>query len=427
MPTIDYDANGPLLGVLMQVALAALYLFVAHFGGKAVQWGLARLIDQTPLIRRHNKVDDTKETVGKQLGQLGYWLILLVGLIAALDALGLQTIVQPLDSLLEEVTGFIPNLIGAAVFFFIGFILATLARRVTETGLNAARVDSWLESAGLAKMTGASGLARTAGALVFVVIIIPVTIAALQTLGIDAIADPAVAVLSTVLDAVPRVLAAVVVLAIAFVIGRWVAGLLEQLLPSLGFDRSLRGLGFVGSDLDAEDDTPAGSLTPSKIVARLALVAIMLFSAVEAANLLAFATMAVMLTEILELAGHVLFGGVIITLGVLIANFLASLIDRSTNGADGFASDIVRWATIALATAMGLRFMGIADEIVVIAFGLILGAAAVAAALAFGIGGRDAAKRLLERWTAKAEPKPPPKAPVRRAAKVAAKRPVRKR
>jgi hypothetical protein len=423
MPTIDYDANGPLLGVLMQVGLAVLFLLVAHVAGKAVQWGLARLIDQTPLIRQHNKIDDGKETVGKQLGQLGYWLIVLIGLIAALTQLGLQTIVEPLDALLIEVTRFIPNLIGAAVLFFIGFILATLARRITETALNAARVDSWLESAGLAKMTGASGLARTAGALVFVLIIIPVTIAALQKLGVDAIADPAVAVLSTVLDAVPRVLAAVVVLAIAFVIGRWVAGLLEQLLPSLGFDRSLRGLGFVGSDLDAEDDVPAGDLTPSKIVARLALVAIMLFSAVEAANLLAFATMAVMLTEILELAGHVLFGGVIITLGVLIANFLASLIDRSTNGADGFASDIVRWATIALATAMGLRFMGIADEIVVIAFGLILGAAAVAAALAFGIGGRDTARRLLERWTAKADPKPPPKAPT----KPAAKRPVRKR
>jgi hypothetical protein len=107
------------------------------------------------------------------------------------------------------------------------------------------------------------------------------------------------------------------------------------------------------------------------------------------------------LAEVLDLAGHVLFGGVIITIGVLLGNFLAGLIDRSTNGADGFASVIVRWATIALATAMGLRFMGIADEIVILAFGLVLGAAAIASALAFVLGGREAAGRLLERWTRK--------------------------
>lgn len=103
--------------------------------------------------------------------------------------------------------------------------------------------------------------------------------------------------------------------------------------------------------------------------------------------------------QILDLAGRVLFGGVIITAGVLIANLLVSLIDRSTGGAEGLARPVVRWATVASATAMGLRLMGIADEIVVLAFGLILGSAAVAAALAFWIGGRDAASRMLDRWT----------------------------
>jgi len=104
---------------------------------------------------------------------------------------------------------------------------------------------------------------------------------------------------------------------------------------------------------------------------------------------------------------------VIITVGVLIANLLAGLIRRSTGGQEGIASTLVRWATIALATAMGLRFMGIADEIVILAFGLVLGSAAVAAALAFGIGGRDAAKRFLDRWVDRVPP--PSETPVARA------------
>lgn len=420
-----------------RVLAALLIIVVAHFVAKAVQWGMAKLIDRFPGAASHNRDLPPKETLGYQLGQLGYWLVLLIGVIAALSVVQLTGVVGPLNALTVGVLSYVPNLIGAAVIFFVGLVIATLARRVVEAGLGAARVDHWLDRAGLGRLTGAAGLARTAGLLVFVLIIIPVTIAALEQLGVAAISDPAVAVLAVVLDAIPRVLAAAIVLAIAFVIGRWVAGLIEQILPSLGFDRSLQGLWtagattpvtsapnpFVppadpGSNPHRAPAAPASAtylggvsvLTPSKVVARIVLAAIMLFSAIEAARLLSFLAIAAMLEEVVRLGGQVIFGGVIITIGVLLGNFLARVIDRSTGGAGGFASTIVRWATIALATAMGLRFMGIADEIVVLAFGLILGSAAVAAAIAFGFGGRETAHRLLERWTRKAEREggPPP-------------------
>jgi hypothetical protein len=60
---------------------------------------------------------------------------------------------------------------------------------------------------------------------------------------------------------------------------------------------------------------------------------------------------------------------------------------------------VIYWLVIGLFVAMGLEFMNIADQIVVIAFGAILGSAAVAAAIAFGIGGRATAHKMLERWT----------------------------
>lgn len=394
-----------------RIAAAVAILVITHFVAKAAQWGLARLIDRFPGIRSHNKDAAPKETIGYQLGQLGYWLVLLIGVLAALTVLQLEGVVMPLNALTVQVLAFVPDIIGAGLIFFVGLVVATLARRVVEAALSAARIDSWLERAGLSKATGASGLAKTFGTLVFVLIIIPVTIAALEQLGIAAISDPAVAVLSTVLAALPRVLAAAIVLALAFFIGRWVAGLVEQILPSFGFDRSIQAIAgaapAAASETGVEPPPAVQSLTPSKVVAQLVLIAIMLFSAVEAARLLDFTAMAAILAEILALAGHVLFGGVIITVGVILGNFLARLIDRSTNGADAFASTIVRWATIALATAMGLRFMGIADEIVILAFGLVLGSAAVAAALAFGLGGRETAGKLLERWTGTSTAPPP--------------------
>ena len=56
-----------------------------------------------------------------------------------------------------------------------------------------------------------------------------------------------------------------------------------------------------------------------------------------------------------------------------------------------------RGAIIILAVAMGIRQMGVAEDIISLAFGLTLGALAVALAIAFGIGGRDAAAKLIEK------------------------------
>jgi hypothetical protein len=59
-----------------------------------------------------------------------------------------------------------------------------------------------------------------------------------------------------------------------------------------------------------------------------------------------------------------------------------------------------RIATIVLAGAMALRQMGLANDIVNLAFGLLIGAIAIAVAIAFGFGGREVAGRELAEWVA---------------------------
>ena len=401
---------------------ALLILVAAWVIGKAVKWALAKGINRIPGASKATTSENPKHSVGANLGDVAFWLILLFGVVAALGVLNLGQVVAPLNSLLTQVASFVPSVIGAVLIFFIGFIVATLARRVTEAALQAAHADSWLEKAGLSKATGSTGVSSALGTLVFVLILIPITIAALEQLGIESLTVPAVAVLSTVLAAIPNVLAAAIVLAVGWFIGRWVAQLIERVLPATGFDRSISSLTSLAQPTKAAepatttspyagDVTPATArvlageapkaATPSSIVGKIVMVAIVAFTAVEAAKLLQFGTIALTLQEILSLAGHVIVGGIIITAGVLIGGVLARLIDQGTRGADGFASTLVRWATIALATAMGLRFMGIADDIVLLAFGLILGAAAVAAALAFGLGGRAAAGQVAQTWADK--------------------------
>jgi hypothetical protein len=411
---------------------AILILLAAWFIGKAVKWAVAKGINRIPGASQAVASDNPRHSVGASLGDVAFWLILLFGVVAALGVLSLGQVVAPLNSLLTQVAAFVPNVLGAALIFFIGFVVATLARRVTEAALQAARADAWVEKAGLTRSTGSTGVSTALGTLVFVLILIPITIAALEQLGIESLTVPAVAVLSTVLAAIPNVLAAAIVLAVGWFIGRWVAQLVERILPATGFDRSISSLTSFTAKPDtraasapttapyAGDVTPATAaamggvakpaLTPSAIAGRIVMAAIVAFTAVEAAKLLQFGTIAYTLQEILALAGHVIIGAVIITAGVLIGGILARIINKGTEGADGFASTLVRWATIALATAMGLRFMGIADDIVLLAFGLILGAAAVAGALAFGLGGRAAASRVAEGWADKLVRKTPPEA-----------------
>ncbi|HJS41152.1 MAG TPA: mechanosensitive ion channel [Sphingomicrobium sp.] len=385
-----------------RVLFAILILIVTHFVAKGVQWGVAKGIDRVPVLKRHPEAGG--ESIGTEIGRLAYWLVWLVGLIAALQPLGLSGVLTPVTNLTNEVFAFLPRLLGAGLFFFAGLILARVVRHVVEAFLGALNLERLLGRAGvsigeapLAVDEGGvaqegvaparSSIARAVGVTVSAVIIIFAAIAALQILQVSAISDPATAMLQSIALAIPRVLAALVWLAIAFLIGRWVKAMLETVLPSLGFDRSVHALGVMPT-----------STNPSKVVGAIAMTAILLAAAIEAARQLGGDSVAALLFQITELGGKVIFGTVIIVVGLFLARILAGLVGSST-GEASYAETIVKYAIIALFTAIGLTFMGLANEIVMIAFGLILGSAAVATALAFGLGGRDWAARQLEDWS----------------------------
>jgi hypothetical protein len=218
-------------------------------------------------------------------------------------------------------------------------------------------------------------------------------------LGIEAISGPAITMLNEILAAIPRVLAAALWLGIAFVAGRFLKTIIEAILPPTGFDDAIRSMGVL----------PPASF-PSRIVANIAMIAVILAAAIEAARQLGGDEIAIFLAQVTALGGKVIFGTLIIVVGIFLARIISGLVASGT-GEGGYAQTIVRYAIIALFTAIGLTFMGLADQIVMLAFGLILGSAAIACALAFGLGGRDAAARVLDRWADEngGAPMPPPR------------------
>ncbi len=96
--------------------------------------------------------------------------------------------------------------------------------------------------------------------------------------------------------------------------------------------------------------------------------------------------------------GQVLLGTVIIGVGFWLSNIAHVAITRVYGEGSGAIANVARYAILGIVLAMGLRAMGLADDIVNLAFGLTLGGVAIAFALAFGLGGREAAGRQMEHW-----------------------------
>ena len=395
-----------------RILIAILIIIATWIAARAVKWALQRTVDKSPTLQRHHH-GAPGESVGHQLGTIAQLIVWLVGIMAALQFLGIGQILAPINALTLQIFDFLPKLLGAGLIFFIGLIVARIVRKIIETTLNIANLDGLLARAGIGDnakndpiVSGGSPsistapttratLAKAAGILVFALIIIPVSIAALQVLGIEAISGPAIAMLNEILAAIPRVLTAALWLGIAFIAGRFLKTIIEGILPPTGFDQAIKSTGIL-----------PGATTPSKIVANIAFIAIILTAAIEAAKQLGGDTIAVFLAQVTELGGKVIFGTLIIVAGVFLARIIARLVG-SASGDGGYAQTIVRYAIIALFTAIGLTFMGLADTIVMMAFGLILGSAAIATALAFGLGGRDAAGKFLERYADRAADKAP--------------------
>ncbi len=372
-------------------------LVVTWILAKAAKWAFAKLVDNIAFFRRGT---GSGRSLGESLGRIVSLVIWLLGLIGVLQVLDLGGVMQPVTNLLNAIVAFIPNLIGAGLILFIGLMVAGIVRDIVVTTLQTIDFDKWANRAGAENVTGNTAISRTIGVIVYVLIVIPVAILALDALNLDSISAPASDMLRMILDAIPRIIGAAILLGIGYVISRFVVDILKQLMTGFGVDRALGETGLL----------PEGTMA-SSIIARVAQIAIILFFAIAATRLLAFPELTAILNEVLQLGGRVVFGAVVIGFGFLIANLLARVIGGTDGG--GTAATIVRWATIVLFTFMGLQFTGVGEIITETAFSAIVIGIAVAGALAFGLGGREWAARQLDKWDAGSGSAPGTRAPRR--------------
>lgn len=332
-----------------------------------------------------------KISLSSSVTETVYWLIFLLIIPTVLNALGLVSILEPVNDMFSELLGYLPNIFSSVIILAVGWFFARVIQRVTTSLLESVNIDGFTSSIGLSNLLGKTELSNVIGLVVYVLVLFPVLIAALDALKLEAIVAPATSMLHSILEAIPYIFAALLVIAIAYMVGRFTATLVENLLSSIGFDHVLSWIGLNTKEPSSVNEKP------SHIAGNIVLVAILLFASMEAFDLLGFNNISQLISQFIIFAGQILLGLIILAVGLMVSNIAVKAIQSTGSSHSGLLATIARAAVIVLATAMGLRQMGLANEIINLAFGILFGAVAVAIALAFGLGCKDIAAKEVEK------------------------------
>lgn len=374
---------------------AGLLLVAAWVLASILRFFVSRVLKAAKLEERLGTLAGVEEVervpLAKTLGDAVYWLIFLLFLPAVLGALAVEGLLEPVQGMITKILEFLPNIFAAGLILVIGWFVARIVQRIVTNLLAAVGTDRLSERVELDRVLGKQRLSGVLGLIVYFLVLIPVLIAALNALALEAITEPASNMLNVILTALPSIFAAGLLVSIAYVVGRVVSGLITSVLTGIGFNAILARLG-VGKE-------PAeGERTLSEIVGYLVLIGLMLLASMEAARLLGFTLLADLVAEFTVFGGQVVLGLIIFGIGLYLANLAAEVVKETVTAQAGLLALAARMAILVLAGAIALSEMGLASEIINLAFGAVLGAIGVAVALAFGLGGREIAARELEEW-----------------------------
>jgi len=390
------------------IGIAAAILIIGIFISYILRGLVSGAINRTGLGKR---AKTTGGNIGKAIGKAVFWLAILYTLFLSMSRVGMGEYFGPVENLFDNISAVIPGLIGAGFIGFIGFIIAKVAGTAVTSVAEAAQVDNLASRAGVTSTVGSKGsISSLLGKIVFVLIIVPVAIAVLEKLNMASISEPLTGMLNGFLSYLPALVAACVVLAATIFIGRFVSNFLENLLAGLGFDNSINAVMSL-------DDGEGLKTAPSKAAGYVAFLIILVIGVSAAVDILGNDSLTSAFGTVQTFGGSLLRAAVLIGIGVFLANFMGRFLSTIMNAK---LASFVKYFAMVLFVFLGLSSLDPEGQIVPRAFTAFVFAASVAAAIAFGLGGRDWAKAVLNKMA-------PPANMSSATKKVAPKRPVVKK
>src|SRR5512143_1312554 len=279
--------------LLVQVLYAAVILFIGWIVAKIIAALVGRLLHWLKLDERLSKAAGEAKVPRLEtlLTKIVYYLILLFAVVAALEALGLTIVTQPLNALLNAIFAYIPSLIAAGVVVFIAWLLATILRAITRGFLEATKMDKRVGDAADLKDWP---LARAVGEVVYWLVwllFLPIIFAAF---GLDALIVPVMNLLADLLGWIPNLIVAALILVVGWFIARIVQRIATSFFAALGADKLSDRVGL---------SKYMGKLTLSGLIGMVVFVLLMIpsiIAALEALGLTALsAPLVAMLTNVM--------------------------------------------------------------------------------------------------------------------------------
>ena len=377
---------------LPRLIAAGLLLFIAWLTAMALRFlvvrGGALLKIDERLTNYAALKEEEQVSFTETLGTAIYWFTILLFLPSVLSALGIQQIAVPIQSVFVQIFEYIPNLLAAGVIVLVGWFIARVVRQVVEGLLKSIGTDKVGERVGLSETRS---LSEIVGLIVYIFIFVVALIAALDALAIPAITIPATQMLSTFINVIPNLIGAALILIVAYYIGRLIANLIRDLLSGIGLDTVPEKLGVTWS----------GTTTLSQWVGYLILLAIMLFATVSAAEMLGSNALTGILNVFIAFFWKVVLAVIIFGIGLYFANLSYGAVMKTGVNQANFIGRAAQVAIVIFAGAIALREVGVANEIINLAFGITLFAIGLAVALAFGLGTQKIAERELDSFLTK--------------------------
>ncbi|WP_445490867.1 mechanosensitive ion channel [Niallia sp. 03133] len=378
-----------ILGAVPNLLKAAIILVFAWL----IASGLKYLIKKTGnTLNAHEKLQkwkliehkDQQPNLIDRVANIVFYFVLLLFLPAVLGALNLQGVSEPFTNMLHNMLAFLPKLLAAALIVFIGWFVAKIVRTIVTSFLQSIGTENFVNRLGLTKLFENTSLSSIIGNIIFIFIMIPTVISALDKLDIEGISAPAIGMLNDVLTMIPNIAVAIFFILIGVWLGKWLKNMVVSLLANLGLDSYVQKMGI----------NPTASI--SNIIGSIVQILVIFLLAVQALNLIDLQFLVTLSTAVVAYLPQVIAAIVIIGVGIWLGYLVQKLLGSILQGNHfRLLPSIAKYAIIAVSVFMALDQLGVASSIVNSAFILILGGLALAFGLAFGLGGKEfAAKHL---------------------------------
>ena len=377
-------------GYLPNIAGALLLLLLAWFIAGVVRNMTARIVEKYEISERLEKHFSLERHRSMMYVVNGTgFLVYLFFLPAILNALGIFGITAPLQAMFAVVLLYLPRLFAAFLILFVGFWAAKVVRKAVTAVIIALRLENFGKWCGL-KEDQLEMPARFIGWLAWVLVALPVITGALNVLGIEALSRPAADFMALLLTGAGMIIGALLIVLASVIAGKLAGGAVTHIIARSGMDSLMTKLGLGHEKLQ---EYPL-----SVVCGKVVWIVIVIFGLLGACDVLGLNTAAMLIRDLALFGGNLLVSLVILLAGVAVANFVA---DITVEKLGKTAACALKCAVILLAVTMALSNLEVGRMVVEMAFFMLLGAFCVAFALAFGLGGREFAAKVLETWREK--------------------------